>query len=74
MKIIFQLLDLLIIKKLTYITQTLKKPRYCSQKSSDNSILEQLEEVKKMKKNDYYAFKLSKSGKTSEEVCETTTI
>ena len=36
--------------------------------------MEQLEEVKKNKKNEYYAFKVSKSGKTSEEVCETATI
>ena len=43
-------------------------------KFKDNSILEQLEEVKEKKKNDYYAFKLNKSGKTSEEVCEATTI
>ena len=43
-------------------------------KSIDNSILEQLKEVKKKKENDYYAFKLCKTGKTSEEVCETTTI
>ena len=42
-------------------------------KCNDNSILEQLEEVKK-KKYDNYAFKLRKSGKTSEEVRETTTI
>ena len=42
-------------------------------KCNDNSILEQLEEGKK-KKNDYYAFKLSKSGKGNEEDCETTTI
>ena len=34
--------------------------------NNDNSILEQLEDVKKKKKNDYYAFKFSKSGKTSE--------
>ena len=33
--------------------------------------MEQLEEVKK---NDYYGFKNSKSDKTSEEICETTTI
>ena len=43
-------------------------------KRNDNSILEQLEEVKKKKKNDYYAFKLCKSDKTSEETCETMTI
>ena len=43
-------------------------------KCNNNSILEQLEEVKKKEKNDYYAFKLSKSSKTSEEVCQTTTI
>ena len=43
-------------------------------KRNDNSILEKLEEVKKKKKNDYYAFKFSKSDKTSEEICETTTI
>ena len=36
--------------------------------------MEQLEEVKKKKKNDYYAFKFSKSDKTVEDVCETTTI
>ena len=36
--------------------------------------MDQLEEVKKRKKNGYYDFKLSKSGKTSEEVCETTAI
>ena len=36
--------------------------------------MEQLEEAKKKKKNDYYAFKSSKSGKTIEEICETTTI
>ena len=35
---------------------------------NDNSILEQLEEVKKKKKNDYYAFKFSKSDKTR-EIC-----
>ena len=34
-------------------------------KYNNNSILKQLEEVKKKKKSDYYAFKLSKSGKTS---------
>ena len=34
-------------------------------KYNNNSILEQLEEVKKKKKSDYYAFKLSKSGKPS---------
>ena len=43
-------------------------------KRNDNSILEQLEEVKKKKKNDYYAFKFSKNNKTSEEICETLTI
>ena len=43
-------------------------------KFNDNLILGQLEEVKKKKKNDYYAFKLSKSSKTSEEVYEATTI
>ena len=36
--------------------------------------MEQLEEVKKKKKINYYAFKLCKSNKTSEDVCETTTI
>ena len=36
--------------------------------------MEQLEEVKKKKKNDYYVFKLCKSDKTSEDTCETTTI
>ena len=35
-------------------------------KSNDISILEQLGEVKKKTKNDYYAFKLNKSRKTSE--------
>ena len=43
-------------------------------KTNDNSILEQLEKVNKKKKNDYCAFKFSKSNKTSEEICETTTI
>ena len=43
-------------------------------KRNDYSILEQLEEVKKKKKNDYYAFELCKSDKTSEQTCETTTI
>ena len=43
-------------------------------KRNDNSILEQLEEIKKKKKNDYYTFKLCKSDKTSEETCETMTI
>ena len=43
-------------------------------KRNDNSILEQLEEVKKKKKNDYCAFKFSKSDKTIEEICETATI
>ena len=38
------------------------------------SILKQLEEVKKKRKNDYYAFKFSKNDKTSEDICETTTI
>ena len=36
--------------------------------------MEQLEEVKKKRKNDYYTFKFSKNDKTSEEICETTTI
>ena len=36
--------------------------------------MEQLEEVKKKKKYDHYAFKFCKSDKTSEETCETTTI
>ena len=31
---------------------------------NDNSILEQSEEVKKKKKNDYYALKFTKSDKT----------
>ena len=39
-------------------------------KRNDNSILDQLEEVKKKKKNGYYGFKLCKSDKTSEETCE----
>ena len=39
-----------------------------------SSILKQLEEVKKKRKNDYYAFKFSKNDKTSEDICETTTI
>ena len=43
-------------------------------KRNDNSILEQLEEVKKNKKNDYYAFKFRKSNKMREKICETTTI
>ena len=43
-------------------------------KTNDNSILEQSEKVNKKKKNDYCAFKFSKSNKTSEEICETTTI
>ena len=43
-------------------------------KTNDNSILEQLEKVSKKKKNDYCAFKFSKSNKTSQEICETTTI
>ena len=44
-------------------------------KRNDNSILEQLEEVKKKKLNDYHAFKLCKSDKTiSKETCETMTI
>ena len=43
-------------------------------KRNNNSILEQLEEVKKTKKNGYYAFEFSKSDKTSEEICENTTI
>ena len=42
-------------------------------KRKDNSILEQLEEVKKKRKNDHY-FKFSKNDKTSEDICETTTI
>ena len=42
-------------------------------KRNDNSILQKLEEVKKKKKNEYYAFKFSKSDKTREETCETTT-
>ena len=41
-------------------------------KSNHNSILEQLEEVKGEK--GYCAFKLRKSGKTSEDICEITTI
>ena len=45
-----------------------------SKKRNYNSILEQLEEVKKNKKNDYYAFKFNKSDKTIKEICETTTI
>ena len=36
--------------------------------------MEQLEEVKKKINNDYYAFKFSKNDKTSEDICETTTI
>ena len=40
--------------------------------TGNNSILEQLEEVKGEK--EYCAFKLSKSGKTSEDICEITTI
>ena len=36
--------------------------------------MEQLEEVKKKKENDYCVSKFSKSDKTSEETCETTTI
>ena len=36
--------------------------------------MEQLEEVKKKEKNDYYAFKFCKSDKTSKEACQTTTI
>ena len=51
-----------------------KKHGIVLKKCNDNSILEQLEEVKKKKKRDYYAFKLSKSGKASEVVCETTMI
>ena len=43
-----------------------------SKKRNDNSILEQQEEVQKNKK-DQYTFKFSKSDKTSEEICETTT-
>ena len=43
-------------------------------KKHDNSILEQLQEVKKKRKSDYYNFKFSKSDKTSKETCETTTI
>ena len=37
-------------------------------KRNDNLILEQLDEVKEKKKNDYYAFKFSKSDKTR-EIC-----
>ena len=44
------------------------------EKSNDISILEQLGEVKKKTKNDYYTFKLNKSRKTSEWVCENATI
>ena len=43
-------------------------------KKHDNSRLEQLQEVKKKRKSDCYTFKFSKSDKTSEETCETTTI
>ena len=43
-------------------------------KCNTNSILEQLEQAQKKKNNDYYVFKLRKSGKTSEGVCETPTI
>ena len=43
-------------------------------KRNDNSILEQLEEVNKKRKNDYYAFTFSKNDRTSEDICETTTI
>ena len=43
------------------------------QSSNNNSILEQLEEIKEKEKNDY-VFKFTKSSKTSEEVCKTTTI
>ena len=42
-------------------------------KRNDSSILQQLEEVKKKRKNGYYAFKFSNSDKTSEDICETTT-
>ena len=43
-------------------------------KRNYNSILVQLEEEKKKRKNDYYAFKFSKNDKASEDICETTTI
>ena len=45
-----------------------------AQKNNNSSILEKIEEVKIQRKNDYDAFKCSKSGKTNKEVCETTTI
>ena len=45
-----------------------------AQKSNNSSISEKIEEVKIRRKNDYDAFKCSKSGKTNKEVCETTTI
>ena len=51
-----------------------KSTDFVSKKRNDTSLLEQLEEVKKKKKNDNYAFKFCKSNKTSEETCETTTI
>ena len=42
---------------------------------NNNSVLEQLKELKKiMKQSHHYAFNLSKSSKTSEEVRRTTTI
>ena len=41
---------------------------------NDNSILEQLEEIKKKRKNDYYVFKFSKNDKTSKDICKTTRI
>ena len=56
------------------MTYVIKARILFQKKRNDNSILEQLEGVKKKKKDDYYAFKFSKSDKTSEETCETTTI
>ena len=53
------------------MTYVIKAQIQFQKKRNDNSILEQLEEVKK---NDYYAFKFSKSNKTREETYETTTI
>ena len=41
---------------------------------NDNSILEQLEEIKKKRKNDYYVFKFSKNDKISKDICKTTRI
>ena len=56
------------------MTYVIKARILFQKKRNDYSILEQLEEVKKKKKDDYYAFKFSKSDKVIEEICETTTI